>query len=73
MRSVADELRQRDREDLAQRSPSERVLLALALGDQDVETFRQAHGVDETSARRELERRRQHGRTPSRCAEGQGS
>jgi len=73
MRSVADELRQRDRETLARRSPSERVLLALALGDEDVATFRRARGLNEESARREMRRRRQHGRIRSSSAEGPSS
>lgn len=68
MRSVADDLRQRDRDALARRSPAERVLLALGLGDADVATFRAATGLDDAAARRELSRRRGHGRRPSRAA-----
>lgn len=71
MRSVADELRDEDRAALAAMTPAERVALALALGDRDLETFRLAHAppleVDE--ARRILERRRQAGRRRSRCLE----
>lgn len=70
VRSVADELRQRDREAVARRSPAERVLLALSLGDEDVATFRHAAQLDELAARRALRRRKQHGRVRSRSAEG---
>ncbi len=55
---------------LARRSPGERVLLALALGDEDVATFARARGLDEDAARRELGRRRQHGRIRSASASG---
>lgn len=45
-------------------SASERVELALELGDQDLEIFRLAHGLSEGEAIRELRRRRQAGRVP---------
>lgn len=71
MQSVADELRNEDRARLAAMSPAERVALALALGDRDLETFRLAHvpPLSRDEARRVLERRRQAGRRRSRCIE----
>ena len=45
-------------------SASERVALALELGDQDLEIFRLAHGLSANEALRELRRRRQAGRVP---------
>ncbi len=59
MQSIADTLRAA--------SPAERLELALRLGEQGLELFRQAHGLDEATARRLLERQRQTGRRPSRC------
>jgi hypothetical protein len=50
-----------------QLSVQERLDLALHLGIEEVEFFRQANGLDEKTARRILERRRQAGRTPSKC------
>jgi hypothetical protein len=70
VRSVADALGQRNREALAAMTPAERVQLALRLGDEDVERFRRAHGLDEASARREIGRRRQTGRSRSAAVEG---
>ena len=71
MRSVADLLREEDREAVLALTADERVRLALALGERDLETFRLAHdpplGHDE--AIRRLERQRQSGRRPCRCVE----
>jgi hypothetical protein len=69
MRSVADVLRQEDREALAALGPGERVALALALGARDLETFRLARTppLAPDDADRLLRRRRQRGRRPSRC------
>jgi hypothetical protein len=71
MRSVADVLKQEDREELRAQSPARRVALALALGARDLETFRCARQppLDPETARRALERRRQAGRRPSRAVE----
>jgi hypothetical protein len=64
MRSIADTFRfERAREEAAM-SASERVALALELGDQDLEIFRLAHGLSANEALRELRRRRQAGRVP---------
>lgn len=71
MRSVADDLRDEDRRALGALTSSERVRLALALGERDLEAFRLAHDppLDRTEAARLLERRRQAGRRPCRCIE----
>lgn len=67
MRSIADDLRDELRESVQQLSPEERLELAFRLGDEGLEAFRQAHGLDRETAIRELQRRRQAGRTPSKC------
>jgi hypothetical protein len=41
--------------------------MAYRLGEEGLETFRQANGLDRETAIRLLQRRRQAGRTPSRC------
>ncbi len=64
MKSVADRHRKDDAAALAILSPAERVALALDLGDQDREIFRNAAGLSEEAALRELRRRRQTGRVP---------
>jgi hypothetical protein len=71
VRSVADSLKDEDREALSALSPARRVALALALGARDLELFRLAHtpALDPEPARRELERRRQAGRRRSRALE----
>jgi hypothetical protein len=63
MESVADKLRDDRAAGEEAMSPTERVELALALGDQDREIFRLAHGLRDDEALRELRRRRQLGRT----------
>jgi hypothetical protein len=67
MKSVADELRERTRREVLAMTPDERLELAFALGDADLETYRLARGLSRDEARRELERRRQLGRRTSRC------
>jgi hypothetical protein len=67
VRSVADELRQRDREEVRKLSPEERIALALELGERDLEIFCRFQGLDRKEALRLLERRRQAGRRYSRC------
>jgi hypothetical protein len=67
MASVADELRRIDREALARLSGEERIALALALGDTDVEALQQARGIDRETAVRVIRRQRQAGRQPSAC------
>jgi len=67
MRSVADELRQRDREAVMKLTPEERIELALQLGEEDLEIFCRAQGLERREAIRVLQRRRQAGRRYSRC------
>jgi len=69
MRSVADDLRAEDRNAVLALSPDERVRLALALGERDLQAFRLAHDppLARDAAIRRLERQRQAGRRPSRC------
>ena len=67
MRSVADELRQRDREAIQKLSFEERLDLIFKLGDEDLALFCQTQGVDRETGIRLLQRRRQAGRQPSKC------
>lgn len=67
MKSIADDLRVELREETRQLSAQERIELALRLGEEGLERFRQAHGLDRETAVRLLERRRQAGRIPSKC------
>ena len=69
MRSVADELRARDREALLKLSFEERLEIAFALGEEDLTRFCEAQGVDRETGIRLLQRRRQAGRRPSKCME----
>ena len=71
MRSVADLLREEDRKAVLALTADERVRLALALGERDLETFRLAHDPPLTreEAMRRFERQRQKGRRPCRCIE----
>lgn len=67
MRSVADELRNEFRDEMKRLSAEERLELALRLGEEGLELFRQANGLDRETAIRLLQRRRQAGRIPSKC------
>jgi hypothetical protein len=67
MRSVADELRMRDRERMAALAVSDRVRLAFALGDLAVECFSAYNGVPAATGRRRLRALSQRGRRPSPC------
>jgi CRP-like cAMP-binding protein len=67
MRSVADGLRQRDREEFRKLSFQERLSLVFELGEADLALFCRAQGLDRETAIRLLQRRRQAGRTPSKC------
>ena len=71
MKSVADRLRLEDRQALLGLTPSQRVALALALGQRDLELFRANHRprLSQKDAARILDRQRQAGRRPSRCHE----
>ena len=67
MRSVADDLREKDREEFAKLPIEERLRRVLEMGEIGLEAFRQAQGVDRRTAIRLLQRRRQAGRRPSKC------
>jgi len=67
MRSVADDLREEDRKAFLALSYEERLKLVLRLGEEGIERFRQAHGLDRETAVRIMQRQKQAGRTPSKC------
>lgn len=64
---MAADLRARAGAEVRAMSPAERLDLAFRLGDEDLESFRAAHGLDPRTATRLLERRRQATRQPSAC------
>jgi hypothetical protein len=67
MRSVADDVKRAHREEVSRLSAEQRIELALALGDADLEALQHARGIDRATAVRALRRQRQAGRTPSAC------
>jgi hypothetical protein len=67
MKSIADDLRADLLKETRRLSAQERIELSLRLGEEGLERFRQARGLDRETAVRLLERRRQAGRTPSKC------
>lgn len=69
MRSVADDLRREDRDALMKLSASDRVALALSLGERDLEAFAKAQQprLSREEAVRFVERQRQSARRPSAC------
>ena len=67
MKSVLDRLRDEDRQALLALTPAERVALALALGERDLEVFTRARGLSRIDAARILDRQKQHGRRASAC------
>lgn len=69
MPSVADHLRQSQRERMAAHSVDERVEIAFRLGDADLELFCAAQHVAAAEARARLRRGRRTGRRPSRVME----
>jgi hypothetical protein len=69
MRSVADRLREEQREELRQMSVSERVALAFRLGEDDVSLFAAARGIDRSTAAKIFRRNRRRSRRPSHCLE----
>ena len=73
MRSVADALRARTITQVLAMSPGERIALALSLGDDDLELFIRASGLDRGEALGRLRAGRRHGRTPSRSAGNDGA
>ena len=72
MRSVADDLRREQRQELSRLTPAERVALALRLGRRDVETFAATQGMTLEEARARLRQRGQRGRRASRCMSDSG-
>ena len=67
MPSVADRLRRDTRLKTLALSVTDRVHLALTLGDTELEFVASARRLDRSSAKRLIERRRQAGRISSRC------
>jgi len=67
MKSVLDHLRDEDRQAVLALTPAERIGLALALGERDLETFRRARGLSRVDAARILDRQKHHGRRASAC------
>lgn len=67
MKSVADDLRAEQRAETLRLSLDERLALGFRLGEEGLERFRLANGLDRETAIRILERRRQAGRIPSKC------
>jgi hypothetical protein len=67
MKSVAGELRERDREAILKLSVEDRIELAFRLGEEDLALFCQHQGVDRETGIRLLQRRRQTGRRPCKC------
>jgi hypothetical protein len=53
------------------RPVTERIALALSLGDDDLAVFMRATGLERSAALRQLRARRHHGRIPSASASGQ--
>lgn len=66
MLTISERLRQEDRDRLRRMTPEERLAEALALGDEAIEAYATANGVDREEARRRLEQAGQAGRRPSR-------
>ncbi|HYO14712.1 MAG TPA: hypothetical protein VE685_16070 [Thermoanaerobaculia bacterium] len=64
---MANRLRQKDREEFLKLSLEERIQRSWEAAEIGLEAFRQAQGVDRRTAIRLLQRRRQAGRTPSKC------
>ena len=69
MASVGETLRRETLEAHSRLSAEERVLLALRLGDSDLELAVAASGRTPADVQAQLVRGRQAGRRPSRCAE----
>lgn len=67
--SAADALRDDERQRIAALSASDRVELALQLGERDLALYAQSHGIALDVARREMDLRRQARRRKSACIE----
>jgi len=72
MRSVADSLARDTQDAMLKLSAAERVILALRLGEQAIDTFAAANHVGRDEARRVLRRSNQFGRRRSVAASGDG-
>jgi hypothetical protein len=70
MRSrVAEDLRDDTRARVLELSVDERIELAFRLGEEELENFASARGLDRDTALRILRRQRRAGRRYSRCIE----
>jgi hypothetical protein len=67
--STADSLRETERRRVAALSASDRVELALQLGERDLTLYSQSHDISLNEARREMDQRRQARRRKSACIE----
>ena len=67
MKSVADDLRNELREELARLPWEERLAEMFRLGEEGLRRFCEANGYDRETGLRILQRQRQAGRTPSKC------
>jgi len=70
MNSVANHVRARAMAEVLALSPDERIDLAFALGEADLELFVRASGLDRETALTRLRASRRAGRRPSRAAAG---
>lgn len=68
MRSVADDLRVRNRAHVLRLSVPERIALALSLGDEDLARFSALNRIDPASALARLRANRSRGRRTSQAA-----
>jgi hypothetical protein len=69
MESVADDLREEDLRSFEALTPSQRVELALRLGQRDIEFYMATNRCSREVAIAALRRATHGGRTPSRCAD----
>ena len=69
MKSIADHHSREEARALSALSADERVALALRLGDDDLDIFRQAQNLSRGDALRALRQARQAGRVRCRCLE----
>ena len=67
MHSVADDLRQEQRERIARMTPAERFALSERLGEEGLAELMSANGLTRTDALKAIRRSRRIGRKPSRC------
>jgi hypothetical protein len=70
MKSVADQLRRDTLSRALAQTRTERIRLALKLGERDVGLLAASQRVSRQEARRRIGQQRQRGRLPSPCHEG---